>query len=72
MTALYLYAMATGLTRGWLANATFMIPAQRALAGLAQTVASNGTVSGVCMGTGIEPDAAGYVAVAFTQGSLIT
>ena len=53
--------MAVGVERGWLTPPDDYVPAIRAgWAALTQRVMPNGTVSGVCMGTGIETDAAGY------------
>jgi hypothetical protein len=54
--------MAVGVERGWLVPSDDYVPAIRAgWAALTQRVSlQNGTVSGVCMGTGIEADASGY------------
>lgn len=54
--------MAVGVERGWLVPPDNFIPAIRAgWAALTRRVSLlNGTVSGVCMGTGIEADASGY------------
>ena len=53
--------MATGVERGWLTPMADYLPAVRAgWRALTRRVHMNGTVIGVCMGTGIEADAAGY------------
>ena len=54
--------MATAVERGWLTPASDYVPAIRSgWAALTRRVnMPNGTVNGVCMGTGIEVDAAGY------------
>jgi len=60
-TAMALTSLATGVRRGWLASAAVMPAIEAAWAGLAQTVdLTSGVVSGVCMGTGIMPNASGY------------
>ena len=61
-----LLAMAEGLTRGWLDdhvagpqhNLTEVV--MKGWAGLTTRVRPDGKVDGCCMGTGVEPDAAGY------------
>ena len=54
--------MATGVERGWLTPSDDYVPAIRAgWAAITHRVnKANGTVDGVCMGTGIEANAAGY------------
>ena len=54
--------MLAGVERGWLTPSAEYLPAVRkGWAALTHRVSPNGTVAGVCMGTGIEPDVAGYV-----------
>ena len=54
--------MLAGVERGWLTPSAEYLPAVRkGWAALTHRVNPNGTVAGVCMGTGIEPDVAGYV-----------
>jgi len=53
-TAMTLYAMATGLRAGWLDVPTYNATVYAAWAGLASTVAPDGTVSGICSGCGIK------------------
>ena len=49
------------MEHGWLAPSAEFLPAVRkGWAALTHRVNPNGTVAGVCMGTGIEPDVAGY------------
>ncbi len=60
VTSMSLYSIATGVMNGWLDKATFDPVIQAAWQGLAAQVLPNGTVSGICSGTGIEPNAAAY------------
>lgn len=59
-TAMNLYSMATGVMGGWLDQATYDGVIRSAWAGLASTVGPDGTVSGICAGTGIGTDVAFY------------
>ena len=63
VTAMMATALARGASAGWLRpRAKYVAAAKHAWAGVASVIAANGTVSGVCMGTGIEPNVAGYEA----------
>jgi unsaturated rhamnogalacturonyl hydrolase len=63
VSAMAATSMADAVVAGWLPAAPYAAAAERAWAGLVATkVMANGTVTGVCMGTGVEPDAAGYAA----------
>jgi len=53
VTAMTTYAIATGVRRGWLDSGTFLPVVRRAWPALAATVQANGTVTGICSGTGI-------------------
>lgn len=61
VTAMMTAALGHGMRAGWLENSTAHVTALRqAWQGVASQVSANGTVAGVCMGTGIEPNASGY------------
>ena len=62
VTAMTLYSLITGVLGGWLDSATFEPVIDGAWAGMAQAVAADGTVSGICTGTGIGTDVAFYEA----------
>ena len=54
VTAMYTFGLATGVERGWLApRNTYAAAAKRAWSALEQTVLANGTITGICDGTGI-------------------
>ena len=51
-TAMFAYGIARAVNRGWI-DASNMVVARRAFAGIAKSVTSNGEVIGTCEGTGI-------------------
>lgn len=51
-TAMATYALCTAVTQGWLPRAAYDEPIQRAWGGLAAQVQSDGSVNGICEGTG--------------------
>jgi hypothetical protein len=53
VTSMTVYSLATGIRRGWLDEATFLPVVQLAWPALASTVQADGTVTGICAGTGI-------------------
>jgi rhamnogalacturonyl hydrolase YesR len=55
-----LYSLATGVRRGWLDRATFAPVIAAAWAGLNKAVDADGTVNGICEGTGIGTSVAFY------------
>ena len=59
-TAMFTFALATGVAEGWLPRADFEAPARAAWAGLLRAVRADGTVDGICEGTPVEPSAAAY------------
>ena len=61
-TAMTLYSLATGVRRGWLDRATFAPVIDAAWAGLNKAVDADGTVTGICEGTGIGTSVAFYEA----------
>jgi unsaturated rhamnogalacturonyl hydrolase len=52
VTAMTIYALCTSVSQGWLDRATYDAPIQAAWAGLTSQVAADGTVDGICEGTG--------------------
>jgi unsaturated rhamnogalacturonyl hydrolase len=62
VTAMSLFALATGVTEGWLSRTKYNHAIQLAWTALAATVAEDGTVSGICAGTGIQVSVADYEA----------
>ncbi len=64
VTAMMVTALAKGIRMGWFDSArtaTYEAAAKRGWAGLTRAVdLTNGTVSGVCQGTGIQPNATAY------------
>jgi rhamnogalacturonyl hydrolase YesR len=52
VTAMTLYALCTAVTEKWLDRATYDPVIQRAWLGLTSQVADDGTVNGICEGTG--------------------
>lgn len=61
-TGMFLWSFVEAIAQGWLDKATYGPVVEKAWAGLVTTIASNGTVSGVCEGTGIGANAAFYKA----------
>ena len=61
-SAMFLFAMATGVNEGWLSRAAYSASIDLAWAGLTKAVNADGTVSGICAGTPVEPDVAAYEA----------
>jgi unsaturated rhamnogalacturonyl hydrolase len=59
---MFVTAIARGIRMGVLDKAEFDPVVQKGWTGLVSTVLSNGTVLGVCCGTGIQPNAAAYYA----------
>ena len=59
-TAMVLFAMATGVNEGWLDRGKYGAAIELAWSGLTKAVNSDGTVSGICAGTPVEPDVASY------------
>lgn len=59
-SAMFLFAMATGVNEGWLDRGTFGAAIDLAWAGLTKAVNPDGSVSGICEGTPILPDVAAY------------
>jgi len=59
-TAMYLWGMAEGVTRGWLTKAEFGTTIENAWNGLVKAVKDDGTVTGITEGTGIGPSAEWY------------
>ena len=62
VTSMCLFSLARGVLGGWLDRATFDAPIQLAWSGLASQVHVDGTVDGICEGTGIQPNASAYQA----------
>lgn len=60
VTAMTVFSIATGITQGWLDKHTFQGVIDKAWPSLAAQVQPDGTVSGICMGTGIETSVAQY------------
>lgn len=60
VTAMNVYAFATGVLNGWLDKATFDPVVRKGWAGMAAQVASDGTVAGICEGTGVLTSVADY------------
>ena len=60
VTTMTLYSLATGVRGGFLDRATYAQVIEAAWAGLALAVDSDGTVNGICTGTGIGTDVAFY------------
>jgi rhamnogalacturonyl hydrolase YesR len=61
-SAMFLFAAATGVNEGWLPQSKYGPSIDLAWTGLTRAVNANGTVSGICAGTPIEPDVAAYEA----------
>ena len=59
-SAMFTFALATGVVEGWLPRADFDAPVRAAWAGLLRAVNSDGTVAGICEGTPVELDVAAY------------
>jgi len=59
-TAMYLWSFAEGVTRGWLPRDVFGPAIVKAWNGLVKTIQSDGTVTGICEGTGIGTSADWY------------
>lgn len=62
VTAMALFALARGVLAGWLQHATYDAAIRRAWGGLAAQVAADGTVAGICSGTGVLTSVAQYQA----------
>jgi rhamnogalacturonyl hydrolase YesR len=62
VTSMAIYSLATGVMHGWLPAAAYDSVIQAAWEGLSGTVAANGSVSGICEGTGILNTPAEYAA----------
>lgn len=61
VTAMMTASLGHGLQAGWLKNTSIRWSALlKGWSGIKSRVTANGTVIGVCMGTGIEPNASGY------------
>ena len=60
VTAMTVASLAIGVREGWLDNATFLPHVKRGWEGLNSRIAANGTIEGVCMGTGIMPNVSAY------------
>lgn len=61
-TAMFLNSLADGVVGGWLDQATYDASIRAAWGGLASIVSFNGTVSGICTGTGVGENVAFYEA----------
>ena len=59
-TAMFTFALATGIVEGWIPRAAFEGPVGAAWAGLLRAVRQDGSVDGICQGTPVEPDVAAY------------
>ena len=59
-TAMFTFALATGVVEGWLPRAQFERTVRAAWAGLLRAVNDDGTVEGICQGTPVELDVAAY------------
>ena len=59
-SAMFTFALATGVAEGWLPRAGFLAPVHSAWAGLLHAVNADGTVAGICEGTPVELDVAAY------------
>jgi len=59
-TAMFTFALATGVVEGWLPRAQYEAPVRAAWAGLLRAVREDGTVDGICQGTPVELDVAAY------------
>ena len=53
MTSMAVYAMAQGVLHGWLDKATYDPIIRAAWLGLSSQVQDDGTVNGICIGTGV-------------------
>lgn len=60
VTSMTVFSLATGVRRGWLDKETFLPVVQRAWPALAATVQADGTVTGICTGTGIGANTPAY------------
>eukprot|EP00048_Salpingoeca_helianthica_P004586 m.78805 g.78805 ORF g.78805 m.78805 type:complete len:385 (-) comp13258_c0_seq2:66-1220(-) len=59
-TAMFLASITEGIQAGVLDEATYRPVADRAWVGLTSTITTNGTVTGICEGTGIQPTPDAY------------
>eukprot|EP00937_MAST-01D_sp_MAST-1D-sp2_P004855 g4855.t1 len=59
-TAMFTFALATAVQRGWLPRAAYDGTIRRGWSGLLHAVQANGTVAGICNGFGIHADAGAY------------
>jgi len=59
-SAMFLWTLVEAISQGWLDKATYGPVVEKAWAGLVTTIHANGTVSGVCEGTGIGANAQFY------------
>ena len=62
VTSMTLYSLIKGVLGGWLDAATFSPTIEAAWTGLLPQIQDDGTVTGICAGTGIEPNATAYEA----------
>jgi len=70
-TGMFLWTLVEGISQGWLDKATYGPAVEKAWAGLVTTINSDGTVKGICEGTGIGDNAAFYKgrSTAYTSSS---
>jgi rhamnogalacturonyl hydrolase YesR len=59
-TAMFTFALATGVSEGWLPRAAYAATIEAAWAGLTRAVADDGTVDGICQGTPVLLSVAAY------------
>jgi len=69
VTAMFLYSLVNGVENDWVDRATFQPVIEKAWAGLTSTIQPNGSVNGICEGTGIGTDVAFYQARSTAYGS---
>lgn len=62
VTAMTIYALCTAVNAQWLDRATYDASIQLAWSGMTSQVAADGTVDGICEGTGVETSVAAYEA----------
>lgn len=59
-TAMYITSLVRGVVNNWLEYSEYEEVIEKAWQGLQSAITENGTVTGVCSGTGIQADAAAY------------
>lgn len=59
-SAMFTFALATGVVEGWIPRAQYQGTVLAAWTGLLRAVGEDGTVAGICQGTPVEPNVAAY------------